>query len=64
MTVRHSAIFDDTVQELCFGYTDRNHFLVTFVGDAAVDEGGPRREYFMLLMGVLKEKLAVAEQET
>jgi hypothetical protein len=39
------------LDELHFGFDGSLHFRVTFMGDPAVDQGGPKREYFMLFMG-------------
>ena len=32
-------------------YNETKPLKVTFLGEPAVDEGGPKREFFMLLMG-------------
>lgn len=53
ITVRRSNILEDTLDELRFGFDESKYFRVTFMGDPAVDQGGPRREYFMLLMGTI-----------
>lgn len=54
ITVRRNNILDDTFDELRFpGFCESKHFRVTFMDDPAVDQGGPRREYFMLLMGAI-----------
>ena len=39
------------MNELRFGYDESKYFCITFIDDPAIDQGGPRREYFMLLMG-------------
>ena len=51
VTIRQGNIWEDTVSALKFGWDERKHIRVTFLGESAVDDGGPRREYFMLLMG-------------
>ena len=38
-----------------FNFDERQHVMVTFLGKSAVDGGGPRREFFMLLMNVINE---------
>lgn len=53
ITVRRKSILEDTLAELRFGFDESKHFRVTFMRDSAVDMGGPRREYFMLLMGAI-----------
>ena len=50
ITVRLGKIFEDTMTSLCC-YNETNPLKVTFLGEPAVDEGGPNRELFMLLMG-------------
>lgn len=32
---------------------DESQIRVAFLGESAVDTGGPRREFFMLLMGAI-----------
>lgn len=50
VTVRRGHILEDAVASLrC--YDETKHLRVTFLGEPAVDEGGPRREFFMLLLG-------------
>jgi len=38
---------------------DKKHVHVTFLWESAVDGGGPRREFFMLLMNAIKENNSV-----
>lgn len=33
------------------GFDEKKHLRVCFLGEKGVDGGGPRREFFMLLMG-------------
>lgn len=33
-----------------------SYFRVTFLGESAVDDGGPRREFFMLVISSLREQ--------
>ena len=51
ITARRSHIFEDTVQALHLGFDEKKCLRVTFFSEAAVDDGGPRREFFMSLMG-------------
>lgn len=53
ITVRRGHILDDTLASIRSGFDEKKHIRVTFLGEAAVDEGGPRREFFMLLMGAI-----------
>ena len=46
-------ILEDTLEDIRFGFDESKHFRVTFLGDPAVDQGGPKREFFMLLMGAI-----------
>ena len=53
ITVRRGHILDDTLVALCSNFDEKKHIRVRFLGEPAVDEGGPRREFFMLLMGAI-----------
>ena len=53
ITVRRGHILDDTVVALRSNFDEKKHIRVRFLGEPAVDEGGPRREFFMLLMGAI-----------
>ena len=53
ITVRRGSILEDTVFVLRQGFDGKKHIRVRFVGEPAVDEGGPRREFFMLLMNAI-----------
>lgn len=44
---------EDTIFALRRGFDEKKHIRVRFVGEPAVDEGGPRREFFMLLMNAI-----------
>ena len=50
IVVRRRHIWSDTVRKLKGGLDVNKHIKVSFVGDVAVDEGGPRREFLTLLM--------------
>jgi len=49
ITVRRSHVFKDTVVALS-KFEDNSNLRVMFVGEPCIDQGGPRREYFMLLL--------------
>ena len=51
ITVRRRHIFDDAIAAISRWFDEKKHLRVTFLGEPAVDGGGPRREFFMLLMG-------------
>lgn len=53
ITVRRGHILDDAISSLRPGFDEQKHVRVRFLGEPAVDEGGPRREFFMLLMGAI-----------
>ena len=53
VTVRRGHIFDDTLVALRSGFDEKKHLRVSFLGERGVDGGGPRREFFMLLMGCI-----------
>lgn len=49
--VRRSHLFSDSLRQFCRKSFDVTKMLqVRFVGEEAVDEGGPRREFFHLLL--------------
>ena len=43
------------------GFDDKKHLRIKFIGEPAMDEGGPRREYFMLLMGDIANNGAILD---
>ena len=50
IVVRRSKILYDFLHRLRNGLDTSKHIRVTFVGEPAVDEGGPLREYFRLVL--------------
>ena len=56
ITVRRAHIWQDALK--CFErkFDLRSHVRITFLGEPAVDDGGPRREFFMLLMEALNSQ--------
>ena len=50
VVVRRRHVWSDTVKKLKNDLDVNKHIKVSFVGDVAVDEGGPRREFLTLLM--------------
>ena len=56
ITVRRAHIWQDALK--CFErkFDVRSYIRVTFLGEPAVDDGGPRREFFMLLMEALNSQ--------
>ena len=55
ITVRRSNIWEDAVRAMKRSFDEKRHLRVTFLGESAVDGGGPRREFFMLLMNSIKD---------
>ena len=55
ITVRRSHIWEDSLRAIKRNFDERKHIRVTFLGESAVDGGGPRREFFMLLLNNIKE---------
>ena len=69
ITVRCGSIFDDTLFALKGGIDDNKHVRVRFlgkpitpskifllkgsIGEPAIDQGGPKREFFMILMNAI-----------
>ena len=50
ITVRRKHIFEDTLHKLRNGIDITKHLRVTFIGEPAIDDGGPMREYMRLLL--------------
>ena len=50
ITVRRSDIWKDSIQCFKRSFDTCKHLRITFLGEPAVDDGGPRREFFMLFM--------------
>ena len=46
ITARRGHIYKDTVESLRRGFDETKHIRVIFFGEPAVDNGGPRREFF------------------
>ena len=49
--VRRKHILEDTLHKLRNGIDISKHLRVTFIGEPAIDDGGPMREYMRLLLG-------------
>ena len=48
--IRRKHVWEDALHQLKCGFDVHKHPKVTFVGEPAVDDGGPRREFFHLLI--------------
>ena len=49
--IRHAHLFEDAFRFFCKESNDGSKMVrIIFIGEAAVDNGGPRREFFKLLM--------------
>ena len=55
ITVRRKYVLQDTFHKFRNGLDVSQHLRVVFVGEPAVDVGGPLREYFYLLMKALAQ---------
>jgi len=53
ITVRRGHILEDAISSIRGGFDEKKHIRVSFLGEPAVDEGGPRREFFMLVLGAI-----------
>ena len=47
ITVRRTHIWQDALKAFKRPFDVKKHLRVTFLGEPAVDGGGPRREFFM-----------------
>ncbi len=55
--VRRSHIFEDSFRQFSKNSFDVTKMLkVVFVGESAIDDGGPRREFFHLLLNAITSK--------
>lgn len=61
ITVRRSNIWEDALRAVKRSFDERKHIRITFLGESAIDDGGPRREFFMLLMNSIKENNSLLE---
>ena len=77
ITVRCGSIFDDTLFALKGGIDDNKHVRVRFlgkpitpsklfllkgsIGEPAIDQGGPKREFFMILMNAISNNSSLLE---
>ena len=50
MVVRRKHLWEDALSRFKSGLNERKYIKVTFVGEEAVDQGGPLREFFHLLL--------------
>ncbi len=65
IVVRRRHVLNDTLHQLRCGVDLYKHLKVTFVGEPAVDSGGPMREYMYLLMSsIAKSHLFFNGEET
>ena len=48
LIVRRKHVFEDTLHKLRNGIDISKHLRVTFIGERAIDDGGPMREYMRL----------------
>ncbi len=61
ITVRRTNIWEDALRAVKRSFDERKHIRITFLGESAIDAGGPRREFFMLLMNIIKENNSLLE---
>ena len=65
ITVRRSHLFDDTIKMLkTRPWNPLHHFKVTFLGEPGIDDGGPRREFFRLLLAEIGRKNSLFHGES
>lgn len=56
ITVRRTVLWQDALKCFKRKFDPKSHLRVTFLGEPAVDDGGPRREFSMLLMEAMKSQ--------
>ena len=64
--VRRSNVWEDSLKQFTKlqGLSYNKNIKVTFVGEPAVDSGGPRREYFTLLIRAIATNNSLFEGDT
>ena len=62
--VRRSNVWEDSLKQFIKGLSYNKTIKVTFVGEPAVDSGGPRREYFTLLIRAIAMNNSLFEGDT
>ena len=55
MKVRRLHVFEDAIQHFKRSISEHKHIRVTFLGEPAVDAGGPLREFFHLLLSKIAQ---------
>ena len=53
--VRRRHVFEDAIQHFKRPISEHKHIRVTFLGEPAVDAGGPLREFFHLLLSEIAQ---------
>jgi len=61
ITVRRNEIWKDAIQSFKRSFNESKHLRFTFLGEPAVDDGGPKREFFMLFMNSLNSQESLFE---
>jgi len=62
ITVRRNEIWKDAaIQSFKWPFNESKHLRITFLGEPAVDDGGPKREFFMLFMNSLSSQGSLFE---
>ena len=54
--MRRTVLWQDVLKCFKRKFDPKSHLRVTFLGEPAEDDGGPRREFFMLLMEAMKSQ--------
>ena len=61
ITIRRSHVLDDSIRLFQKGVYSNRAFKLTFIGEPAVDLGGPLREYFTVLMRAIAKSSSLFE---
>lgn len=56
VVIRRKHFWEDALQHFVSGLDERKYIKVTFVFEPAVDNGGPLREFFLLLLRAISQK--------
>ena len=59
--VRRKHLWEDALSRFQSGINFHKHIRITFIGEPAVDEGGPLREFLRLLLGNIERNNSLFE---
>lgn len=55
VTVRRNDNWKDAIRAMKRKFDEKQHISIIFLGESAIDDGGPKREFFTLVLKPIKE---------